>query len=247
MILHIQQINEQKVGKPIELTEKEISSEPNFRRVNPDFAWRHGGEIVKMFLRSMDGNLSDRTRILVRRTPFQNGFHPSAPDFHPDTIPGLPAQEIILLQKYPMQIHQGVFFQKDRHPDDTGSVFLKGTVTLDTSMETKDKTYSGVSHVDRKEGFFHWYHSQIIDQLNDGTLEEYSLPGNQIHRYSSVNFHRCPQLYSTGGSRLLIRVDNPHPEDPIETGSIPSLPEIAMPIKSVYEKISKDRWIRLDP
>jgi hypothetical protein len=201
----------------LEVTEDLVLATPHIRRATPEFAHEYGGPLVTAFLEAADeaGQIQEDTLFMCQPTDFYEGGYPKAPRWHFDFPQGI---ETITDEDFRTGISGctgliACMFEVELHSDDTGTVFVQGgDLTLDLSLRDRNREYIPKQSIakDADAGPTYWWHTQVEDQLQNGSvLYKQRLQPNVVHTYGSNNMHMAPEMRSSTGRRLLMRINTP--------------------------------------
>ena len=219
-------------------TEEEIRKEKNFRRADPDFAYAHGGPILKDFLNKTDalGLVNEQTRIMCQISPIVQGTYPSPPNWHVDRMPGT----IFNLHEHISHPIQGAILCVCSEENTETTEFISyGRIHLVEPGNT-DAVHIAGQYMKDSEGLMNWPTFQIEEQIKAGELKMGRIDRNTIYRYDSTYFHKAPMFQKNGGYRIILRLNTPPVDFPY---AVVTQNEV-LPEQPYYFRVSKDgtKW-----
>ena len=210
MIHRLKQQLPEVIGQLPEPTQNDIISEKSFRRASPEFAYKNGGELVRLFLDILDsqGLVNDRSRLMCQCSPTVKGTYPSPPNWHVDRMPGT---KFNLIEHITQPITGAIVSICSKEFIETTEFISEGEIVLDEPSDS-DLVHQPNQYFDDDQGLMNWTTSQIEAQLDKGTIKKANIEANTIYDYDSTYFHKCPEFVHDGGYRIILRV-NTAPED----------------------------------
>ncbi len=215
-ILSIPQTPLKPIGS-VQAVEKEVELEPTIRRARPEFAYEHGGPILKRFLdmAKAGGYVHHNSLVMSQPCDFKVGALSTPQYWHFDFTPGVISDTN---EEFERSIYGNTglilcAFDTREHPDDIGTVFLQGDdITLD--LEKRDKKHEYIPgqnlNKDINEGEVYWWDTSVRAQMETNkNLTPLPLQPNAVYEYGSQNIHRVPVMRSNQGQRVLIRINTP--------------------------------------